>query len=311
MIAPPTRQNMTMIDLAAVDALIAIARTGTVHAAADELQFSPSAVSQQIKRLERDLGARMLERSGRGVILTAAGRRLVDEGVVLRRQVEALRAGLHDASARPTGTVRVGTFSTAMRGLVPPALRAARDAYPDLRLVVAEVEPWDAVDQVAAGALDIALVHQWEGVGLTLPPAVRTETLLRDVADVLVPAGDPLAGRPQVSAEDVRERTWACTPDGTICYEWFCHMYRGERGAPRIDYRCGEFASQIELVAAGLAVALVPRLGRGALPDAVVAVPVVDPEPARTVSLVWRASMSAAPAVRAIRELMADAASGA
>ncbi|MDQ1204799.1 DNA-binding transcriptional LysR family regulator [Microbacterium sp. SORGH_AS 862] len=293
-----------MIDLAAVDALLALARTGTVHAAAAELDYTPSAVSQQIKRLERDLGARLIDRQGRGVVLTAAGRRLVEEGAQLRTQVEQLRSRLHDAGARPTGTLRLGVFSTAVRGVVPGLVTRAAAEAPDLRLTVTEIDPWDAVAAVTAGTLDLAIVHHWEGVTLTLPPSVRSAEFLRDTADLLVHRDDPLASRDAVSPADVRDRVWSSTPDGTICYEWFCHMFRGEPHPPRIDFWCLEFASQIELVAHGLAVALVPKLGRGRLPDDVVAVPVRDPEPTRPVALVWRASMTDSPAVRLIRELL-------
>ncbi|WP_455604081.1 LysR family transcriptional regulator, partial [Cellulosimicrobium funkei] len=266
-----------MIDLAAVDALLAVERTGTVHAAARDLGYTPSAVSQQVKRLERDLGARLLDREGRGVVLTAAGRRVVEEGRALREQVESLRARLHDAGARPTGTVRLGSFSTAVRGVVAPLLARVRDDVPDLRLVVEETEPWDAVAAVAAGTLDLALVHHWEGVGLALPPSLRAEELFRDEADVLVHASSPLAGRAALTPSDLLDETWVCTPDGTICYEWFCHMFAREPRVPRIDFRCLEFASQVEVVAQDLAVALVPRLGRGPLPADVVAVPVREP----------------------------------
>lgn len=293
-----------MIDLASVDALIAVSRTGTVNAAARELGFTPSAVSQQIKRLERDLGARLLDREGRGVVLTAAGRRLVDEGRALRERVESLRSRLHDAGDRPTGTIRLAAFSTALRGIVPELAAQVRDRHPDLRLVVDEVDPWDAVTAVAAGTTDLAIVHRWEGVGIAMPPTVRAVELFRDIADVLVHRDDPLAGHAAVTPDDIRDRAWTCTPDGTICYEWFCHMFRGDAQPPRIDYRCLEFASQIALVERGLAVALVPRLGRGRLPDAVVAVPVHDPVPTRPVSLVWRTSMTEAPAIRALRALL-------
>jgi molybdate transport repressor ModE-like protein len=291
-----------MIDLAAVDALLAVERTGTVHAAARDLGYTPSAVSQQVKRLERDLGARLLDREGRGVVLTAAGRRVVEEGRVLREQVESLRARLHDAGARPTGTVRLGSFSTAVRGVVAPLVARVREDVPDLRLVVEEAEPWDAVAAVAAGTLDLALVHHWEGVGLALPPSLRAEELFRDEADVLVHASSPLAGRPALTPADLLDETWVCTPDGTICYEWFCHMFAREPRVPRIDFRCLEFASQVEVVAQGLAVALVPRLGRGPLPADVVAVPVREPVPTRPVTVVWRATMTDSPAVRYLRE---------
>ncbi|MGV8858176.1 LysR family transcriptional regulator [Rhodoglobus sp.] len=293
-----------MIDLAAVDALIAVSRTGTVHAAAAGLGFTPSAVSQQIKRLERDLGARLLDREGRGVVLTAAGRRVVDEGGTLRERVEELRSRLHDAGARPAGTLKLGAFSTAVRGMLPALLAQVNADYPELRVTVTELEPWDAIAAVAAGTLDLALVHHWEGVGMTLPPSLCSEELFRDVADVLVHKDDPLTLNAFVTPGDVRDHTWACTPDGTICYEWFCHMYRGDPHPPRIDYRCLEFASQVELVAAGVAVALVPRLGRGRLPDGVVAIPLREPVPTRPISLIWRATMTEAPAVRAIHTLL-------
>ena len=291
-----------MIDLAAVDALLAVERTGTVHAAARDLGYTPSAVSQQVKRLERDLGARLLDRQGRGVVLTAAGRRVVEEGRALREQVESLRARLHDAGARPTGTVRLGSFSTAVRGVVAPLLARVRDDVPDLRLVVEETEPWDAVAAVAAGTLDLALVHHWEGVGLALPPSLRAEELFRDEADVLVHALSPLAGRAALTPSDLLDETWVCTPDGTICYEWFCHMFAREPRVPRIDFRCLEFASQVEVVAQDLAVALVPRLGRGPLPADGVAVPAREPVATRPVTVVWRATMTDAPAVRYLRE---------
>jgi len=296
-----------MIDLAAVDALVAVDRTGTVHAAARDLGYTPSAVSQQVKRLERELGARLLDREGRGVVLTAAGRRVVDEGRLLREQVEALRSRLHDAGARPTGTVRLGAFSTAVRGVVAPLAAAVRADEPDLRLVVQEAEPWDAVAAVAAGSLDLALVHHWEGVGISLPPSLRSEELFRDEADVLVHRASPLAARTALTPSDLLDQTWVCTPDGTICYEWFCHMFAREARVPRIDFRSLEFASQVELVAHGLAVALVPRLGRGPLPADVVAVPVREPVPTRPVTVVWRATMTDAPAVRYLRERLRDA----
>ena len=139
---------------------------------------------------------------------------------------------------------------------------------------------------------------------MTMPPSLCSEELFRDVADVLVHEDDPLAHSAFVTPSDVRNHTWTCTPDGTICYEWFCHMYQGDPNPPRIDYRCGEFASQIALVEAGLAVALVPRLGRGLLPSGVVAIPLREPVPTRPVTLIWRATMTEAPAVRAIRALL-------
>src|SRR6187431_1471526 len=206
-----------MIDLAAVESLVAVERCGSVGGAAAELGFTPSAVSQQVKRLERQVGTTLLERAGRGVVLTTAGRRLVDEGRVLGEQVERLRARLQAEGGRPSGLLRLAAFSTAVRGIVPPVLAALRDGAPDLDVVVHEVEPWDAVAEVAAGRTDVALVHRWEGMRFHVPPALRGEPVLTDVADLVVHRDDPLAGRPRVTPLDLLQHVWVSTPEGTIC----------------------------------------------------------------------------------------------
>ncbi len=295
-----------MIDLAAVQSLVAVDRCGTVGGAAAELGFTPSAVSQQVKRLERQVGATLLERAGRGVVLTAAGRRLVEEGRVLGEQVERLRARVQGDTGRPSGLLRLAAFSTAVRGVVPPLVVELGRRAPDLDVVVHEAEPWDAVAEVAAGRTDVAIVHRWEGMRFHVPPSLRGETVLTDVADLLVHRDDPLAGRDHVVPADLLDHVWVSTPEGTICHEWFGHMFRDTPRSPRVAYRCIEFASQVELVGHGLAVALVPRLGRGRLPDAVVALPVRDPEPTRRVDVHWRASMADAPAVTAVRDALRD-----
>ena len=118
-----------MIDLVALDALRAVGTHGSVVAAADALGFTPSAVSQQVKRLEKQTGVPLLERVGRGVMLTRHGRHLVDQGGRLLSDLEELQAGLHQQAGTVAGHVRLTAFSTAMRGLIAPALpRRARGA---------------------------------------------------------------------------------------------------------------------------------------------------------------------------------------
>jgi molybdate transport repressor ModE-like protein len=300
-----------MIDLDGVQALLAVERTGTVGGAADELGFTASAVSQQVKRLERQLGVPLLERVGRGVVLTAQGRRLVEDGGELLRLVERVTARVQGGadgadggtgSAAPTGQVRLVAFSTAVRGIVAPLVRTARADAPGLDVVVTEHDPWDAVARVAAGQADIGIVHAWRGIGLQVPHHVRYEEIGEDSADLLVPAGHALAAREQVTPGDLLDEAWASTFEDSICYAWFVRMFGSQPRQPRISYWASEFASHVELVRAGAAVSLVPRLGRGGLPDGVVAVPVADPVPVRQIGVVWRASMTESPAVTFLRE---------
>src|ERR1700712_549987 len=109
-----------MIDLVALDALRAVDAHGSVVAAAEALGYTPSAVSQQVKRLERQTGVVLLERVGRGVMLTGHGRHLVEAGSRLLSDLEAVEAGLHQQAGTVAGHLRLAAFSTAMRGLVAP-----------------------------------------------------------------------------------------------------------------------------------------------------------------------------------------------
>lgn len=289
-----------MIDLAALASLQAVQTHGSVVAAADALGFTPSAVSQQVKRLEKQAGLPLLERVGRGVLLTGAGRQLVEAGARLREDLERIEAELHHSAEAVAGHVRLTAFSTAMRGLVSPAVPGLLAAHPDLSLGLAEREPWDTVDLVAAGLTDLGVVHSWGDVPLAIPEHVVATDVATDVADVLVPAGHRLASRRRVSPRDLVDEDWIATPEGTICRQWLLRMYDGTGRLPRIAHQSMEFASHIALVEAGLGIALVPRLGRQALPEGVHALAAYDPVPTRTITVLHRTSMASSPAIRAV-----------
>jgi DNA-binding transcriptional LysR family regulator len=294
-----------MIDLAALDSLRAVESHGSVVAAADALGFTPSAVSQQIKRLERQTGVPLLERVGRGVMLTRHGRHLVEQGTRLLSDLEELQSGLHRQAGTVAGHVRLATFSTAMRGLIAPALPPVLAANPGLRVSLTEREPWDAIDLVATGQADLAVAHSWGDVPLPVPAHVTTTTLARDRADVIVRTGHPLASRAVVTPRDLIEENWIATPEGTICRQWLHRMYDGTGGLPRIAHVSLEFDSHLALVRAGLGIALVPRLGRAPLGADLVAVLAADPEPCREIVALHRASMSDSPAIAALLAALA------
>src|SRR6478736_6839978 len=184
-----------MIDLAALTSLRAVDTHGSVVAAADALGYTPSAVSQQVKRLERQTGVPLLERVGRGVMLTDHGRHLVDAGARLLSDLEQVEAGLHRRAGAVAGHLRLTAFSTAMRGLVAPVVRRLRDDHPDLTLTLTEREPWDTLDLVASGQSDLGVVHRWGDVPITIPDHLEATQVAYDVADVIVPLGHPLAER--------------------------------------------------------------------------------------------------------------------
>lgn len=294
-----------MIDLPALASLRAVATHGSVVAAADALGFTPSAVSQQVKRLERQTGVPLLERVGRGVMLTRHGRHLVDAGARLLSDLEEVEAGLHRQAGAVAGRLRLTAFSTAMRGLVAPVVRRLRDEHPDLTLALTEREPWDTVDLVASGQTDVGVVHSWGDVPLAIPGHLATTPLACDVADVIVPLDHALARRARVSPRDLVDEDWIATPEGTICREWLTRMYDGTGSLPRIAHTSMEFDSHLALVRAGLGIALVPRLGRQPLGEELVALRAHDPVPTRDIVAVHRRSMTDSPAVSAVLEALA------
>jgi len=297
-----------MMDLAALRSLEAVHAHGSVVAAAEALGFTPSAVSQQIKRLERQSGVALLERVGRGVILSGPGRILVEEGARIAAELERLETDLHAHAGEVTGDLGLVGFSTAMRGLIGPVAADLMARHPGLRIRLREVEPWQAVDEVAAGQADVAVVHRWGDVPIAIPDHLDRATVHRDEADVIVRRDHRLARRRTVRPKDLVDERWIATPEGTICRQWLTRMYAGTGRLPVIEHTSMEFDSHLALVRAGLGIALVPRLGRQPLGDGLVAVVAHSPEPTREVLAVHRRSQADSPAIGAVIEALREAA---
>lgn len=289
-----------MIEPSALRALIAVRDCGTVAAAAEALGFTPSAVSQQLKRLERQSGGPVAQRAGRTVFLTEHGRTLAERGERLLAELEALEHLGAAPAEEITGTLRVAAFSTAMRGLLVPALAVLRERAPRLRITLDELDPWEAAQRLERGAADLAVLHDWPGLSLDLPSTIETATLLEDRADILIHRDHPLAGSATLAPSRLADETWVSIPAGAICHAWLLRTFAGTGRQPDIAYYDEDFSTHIALVEAGAAVALVPRLGREPLPERVVAVPAVDPVSTRVVSAAWRRSSRGSPARTAV-----------
>lgn len=197
-----------------------------------------------------------------------------------------------------------------MRGLIAPIARSLHDAHPDLTLTLTEREPWDTVDLVASGQVELGIVHRWGGIALSVPDHVVSTPVAQDLAELIVHRDDPLSTRSEVTPHDLVDVAWIATPDGTICRQWLSRMYDGTGRPPRIAHVSGEFDSHLALVAAGLGVALVPRMGRAALGEDLVAVRVREPEPIRLVDALHRRTMADSPAVAAVLAAFAQVAGG-
>ncbi|MEU9748094.1 MULTISPECIES: LysR family transcriptional regulator [Streptomyces] len=296
-----------MLNLERLRILDALARHGSVSGAADGLHVTTSAVSQQLAKLEREVGQQLIAKHGRGVRLTDAGRLLADHAARIISQVELAQSDIEAQRGQAVGEVRLSAFPTAARGLFPVALASLRKAHPDLRVRSLELEPDGAIRQVLRGDLDLAVVLDWNNKRLPVPGGLATASLLEDAADVAMPADHPLADRRNVDLEEFAHDSWVSWPTGEFCHEWLVFTLRSKGIEPRIEHMAGEQHTQLELVASGLGVCVAPRLGRGRLPEGVVAVPVRQ-KMFRHVYAVWRADADRRPSIRAAVEALEEAA---
>ncbi|WP_432138988.1 MULTISPECIES: LysR family transcriptional regulator [unclassified Streptomyces] len=295
-----------MLNLERLRTLDALARHGSVSGAAEGLHVTTSAVSQQLAKLEREVGQRLLAKNGRGVRLTDAGRLLAEHAARILSQVELAQSDLEAQRGQVVGELRLSAFPTAARGLFPLALATLRREHPALRLRSCELEPERGIAGVVRGDLDLAVVLDWYNKPMPLPDGLVKAPVLDDPAEVAMPAGHPLAGRAEVDLGEFAEDEWITWGEGEFCHEWLMFTLRSRGIEPIVGHRAAETHTQLGLVQAGLGVCIVPLLGRRPVPDGVVMVP-LQQRVRRHVYVVWRADADRRPSIRAAVRALQDA----
>ncbi|GAA0477061.1 LysR family transcriptional regulator [Streptomyces olivaceiscleroticus] len=287
-----------MFDLNRLRALRAVATHGSVTGAAAALGYTPSAVSQQIAKLERETGSQLLDRQSGKVELTPAAWLLAEAADEVMTVLERTRSRMEEQRDQPTGRLVLAAFPTACRGFAAAALAglAARHRALDCRLL--EVDPNRAISHVVRGEADLAVVHDWHNTPLAVPSSLSVAELGVDIADVALPAGHALARREVLTPYDLQEERWIGQGSGAMCHEWLMRSFSGLGTEPDIAYQIEEYESQVSLLAAGLGVTMLPRLGRGTLPPTVRVI-AMDPAPSRRLSVVWRSQADRRPAIHA------------
>ncbi|PRH78774.1 LysR family transcriptional regulator [Streptomyces solincola] len=228
--------------------------------------------------------------------LTEEAEQLVVTAQELLAIVERAEVRLEERRGEPAGRLDIACFASAARGLMPSVLAELAGRHPELDARLQEVDPHLSVELVARGAVDLAVAHDWDIAPLPVPPGVEHADIGTDLCDVLVPAGHPLAGRAALRREDLAAERWISQPPGTVCHDWLVRTLRATGSEPLIAHRAEENHTQLALVAAGLGIALAPRLGRGALPDGVRAVR-LEPVPSRRLRALWRTGAARRPAI--------------
>ncbi|TDV54098.1 LysR family transcriptional regulator [Actinophytocola oryzae] len=296
-----------MFDLSRLRVLHAVAGHGSLAAAAQALHLTPSAVSQAMAKLEREAGCVLAERQGRRLRLTEEGHVLASHADRILAAVAAASADLDERKGLVIGEVTIGAFPTAARGLVPAVLRSCAARYPALRIRLLEVEPYQSMGRVASGDLDLAVTQDWMNLPVAVPERLDSTDIGLDHADIALPVGHPLADRASIALPDLATEPWIASTAGTICHDWLTTTFRRAGHEPLVAHQAAEFPTQLALVAAGLGVAVVPRLAADSVPRGVVLVP-VTPALHRRVFAVWREETGRRPAIRAVVGALREAA---
>ncbi|QIS11655.1 LysR family transcriptional regulator [Nocardia arthritidis] len=277
-----------MLDVRKLRLLRELAHRETIAAVAEALNYTPSAVSQQLTALEREAGTPLLERTGRRVTLTPAAHRLVAHAETILAVLEQAAAEL--TGDELTGHLRIGVFPTAVRTILSPALVALSTAHPRLELFVSELDPVLAPGALRAGTLDVALVQEYDYVPVEPDPALDTEPLLTETVY--------LAALSDGSLDTRRESPWIASTPGTLCHTMTVRACQAAGFTPRIRHHADDFGTVLALVAAGQGVALVPGLGALEPPPGVTLTPL---RTRRRTHLAYRRGTGAHPAIDAAR----------
>jgi DNA-binding transcriptional LysR family regulator len=251
-----------MLDLRRLRLLRELDARGTVHAAARALDYTPSAISQQLAVLEREAGATLLERTGRTLRLTDAGRLLVEHAGTLLDRMEAAEADVAALVAgRPAGTVRIAAFQTAFLELVAPAVARLGGEHPDVRIEASEIEVEEAITLLRLGHLDVVIGDEYEGVPRPVWPDLTRTPHLTEQVRLMLPSGHALAGRERVALDRVADAVWVGSCSSKGHREMQLRVCR-ERGGfePDIRFHSDDLAIQLEMVRATGACGLLPDL---------------------------------------------------
>ncbi|MDP8909623.1 MAG: LysR family transcriptional regulator [Chloroflexota bacterium] len=296
-----------MLDLRRLRTFREVLAHRSFSAAARELDYTQSSVSQQITALERELGVTLIDRGSRPIKPTAAGNVVLSHAQALLGHAAKVERELTDLERGESGSLRLGAFFTAWATFMPAAVATFSRSHPRVQLELQQLEPESALHALTLGDLDLAVTYRLDA----LPPAtdrLAWTHLLDDPFAVALPAGHPLALEEGVSLAALAAERWVSPPaDHPYTRLLFraCHEHGGF--APNVAYETADIAMAQPLVAAGLAVALLPALGLVPTHAGVVVRPLPSTPPPRSVWAV-RPGDRRAPTAAAMTETLVPAA---
>jgi DNA-binding transcriptional LysR family regulator len=294
-----------MLDLGRLRVLRELKLRGTIGAVADALGYSPSAVSQQLAQLQKDVKVPLVERAGRRLRLTEAGEVLAGQAEILLAQAQYAEESTIAAGGRVAGVMRLVGHQVALLNLVVPAIPILRERYPDLVVEVVDEESEDVLRKLALQEVDLVLYNEYMHMPLPRTPDLEGEALLSEPMRLVLPEGHRLAQTPTVRLADLGGDPWVSTHPGTRHAEMMrraCAEIGGFR--PLIRHHSNDVRVCLGLIASGAAVGLLPELALAPGQPGVVVRGLGDADLRRRIVAWRRRGAEARPSVGAVLEVL-------
>jgi DNA-binding transcriptional LysR family regulator len=249
-----------MLNVGRLQVLLHLSVEGSIARAAEVLDYTPSAISQQLRTLEEELGTKLAIRSRTGVELTPAGRALVEQSAPVLAQLAAVEQNVRDVAGLDGGRVKLGSFSSAALVLLAPVIRPVRALHPSVRLSLMDVEPPGGYEELRRGALDLLISHTYPGQPTPDPKGLEVQDLLDDPLVAVVPsAWAAKSDKGRLSISRLAEMPLICGGVGDANRTALDRTFKRYELTPRVEFETRAYTVSLALAASGAGATVVPR----------------------------------------------------
>jgi DNA-binding transcriptional LysR family regulator len=298
-----------MLDVRRLQVLKVVVEAGSITAAAEDLGYTPSAISQTIAALEREAKSPLFEKAGRGIRPTQAGLLLAEHAEAVTARLREAEEALEALRSGEAGRLRLAAFATAGAALVPRALARFQEAHQGVELDLVMAETDEALALLRSGRIDLAVIALPGEADSDGQNGLVYTHLLDDPYRVVLPWSHDVAARRVIDLEDLADDPWIATASARCnCLPTVTTACARAGFTPRFAIEADEFATTVGFVAAGLGVAMVPLLALSSVPDSVRICRISEDEPTRFVYAVMRTQIADQSIVAAMQEALRQSA---
>jgi len=300
---------MPVLDVKRLRLLRELHIRGTLADVALALQYSPSAVSQQLALLEKEAGVKLMRKVGRRVQLTPQAEILVAHTAEILETLERAEADMNASLTTVAGTVKLAVFQSAALALLPEMLTAMAETYPDVRIEMVQREPETALYETWARDFDLVVAEQYPGHAAPRHPELDRVVLTTDAIRLAVPSHDVAGGLAKLHSDPITDIAdtaglpWVMEPRGAASRHWAEQACRQAGFEPDVRFETADLQAQVRLIESGNAVALLPDLMWTGRPPALTLIDLPG-LPRRTVFTSARRASQGRPAILACREIL-------